>query len=279
MDFANVLGHPNSGMERIVPTLPSYGGGFSTNLLQQPLTPRETSTKSNVELNASNQAATRLAKIMAFSPEWDYIEGGTNIIITGPDFKKAATYYCMFDQTEVPAEILQDGAIRCEVPRRSTAGSVSFCVTRGNFMLFSEIKTFEYKTRPSIMGGTSLDASGMKARLFERLEHLERYSQKSGRSPFPQNTIDDLVKTLSNSYVSDEHLEQTCLKLVDGFFEAVDSKGVVNAQDKDGFTLLHCAAFLQFISLAGQLLQFGADTNILDNAGTTAFFYAVKNRD
>jgi hypothetical protein len=49
----------------------------------------------------------RLAKITDFTPEWDYLEGGNKILILGPDFHSGLNYFCMFDQVEVPAELVQ----------------------------------------------------------------------------------------------------------------------------------------------------------------------------
>lgn len=276
MDFVNVLKQPSNSMDR-AGSLPAYANGFPHNLLQQSILSRE--ARNDTGSQPSTYQGGRLAKIMAFSPEWDYTEGGTKIIITGPDFKKGTAYYCMFDQTEVAAELLQDGVLRCQAPQHSTSGTVSFCVTRGNFMLFSEIKTFEYKPKPQTSEGMSSSGPNIKACLLERLEQLERHSQNVGRSPFPQNTIETLVKTLTNSYVSDEQFEQTCLKLAVGLLDSLDAKSVVNNQDKFGFTLLHCTTILQFPSLVAQLVQYGANPNLPDNTGNTAFFYAVKNRD
>jgi hypothetical protein len=67
-----------------------------------------TPTPSSSQPLPSASSLGRLAKVTDFSPEWDYTDGGAKVIITGPDFQfqGGTNYYCMFDQMEVPAEVV-----------------------------------------------------------------------------------------------------------------------------------------------------------------------------
>lgn len=70
------------------------------------------------------------------------------MLITGIDFKAAThQYFCLFDGIEVPATLIQEGVLRCNVPPRDTPGKVIFGVTLGNFRPFSELQFFDYKMR------------------------------------------------------------------------------------------------------------------------------------
>jgi len=61
--------------------------------------------------------------------------------------------------------------------------------------------------------------------------------------------------------------------------ELLDTKESINGQDKDGFTLLHCACALRYHLLAQTIIQWGVNVNIQDMTGNTPFHWAMKNRD
>ncbi|XP_034412927.1 calmodulin-binding transcription activator 2-like isoform X3 [Cyclopterus lumpus] len=61
-------------------------------------------------------ASTRLASITDFSPEWAYPEGGVKVLITGPWTQLLGRYSCVFDQSAVPASLIQPGVLRCYCP-------------------------------------------------------------------------------------------------------------------------------------------------------------------
>lgn len=52
----------------------------------------------------------------------------------------------MFDDVEVPAEIIQDGVISCEAPS-NLLGKVKLCITSGNRVPCSEVSEFEFRNR------------------------------------------------------------------------------------------------------------------------------------
>uniref|UniRef100_A0A8C1S2M1 CG-1 domain-containing protein n=1 Tax=Cyprinus carpio TaxID=7962 RepID=A0A8C1S2M1_CYPCA len=67
--------------------------------------------------SGGNPAETqRLANITDFSPEWSYPEGGVKVLITGPWSETDGRYSCVFDQSRVPASLIQPGVLRCYCP-------------------------------------------------------------------------------------------------------------------------------------------------------------------
>lgn len=57
-----------------------------------------------------------------------------------------SAWACMFGDTEVPLEIIQEGVMRCEAPPR-LPGKVILCITSGNRQACSEIKEFDYRVK------------------------------------------------------------------------------------------------------------------------------------
>lgn len=106
-----------------------------------PSTSPSTSIRNKTPLGGS---IGRLAKIIDFAPKYDFEEGGATIIIVGPDFQSGMEYYCMFDQEEVPCQVIHPGVLRTVAPAHEPQ-VVTFCITRGNFTLFSEVRHFEYR--------------------------------------------------------------------------------------------------------------------------------------
>jgi len=224
----------------------------------------------------------KLAKLTDFSPEWDYVEGGTKILIMSPDFHNGLNYFCMFDQVEVPAELVQDGVIRCRAPPHYKPGFVSFCVTRGNFMLFSEVYHFEFKGRDAPSDLLTMNERSFKLRIIERLERLEREANSAsamGSISLSDNIMESLTSTLEDKCLTEEQLEQVFVKILASLMKGLDNTDTINSQDGDGFTLLHYACALRYHILASTLIQYGADVNIQDKSGNTPFHWAMKNKD
>lgn len=44
------------------------------------------------------------------------IQGGVKVLITGPWSEQSGRYSCVFDQTAVPASLIQPGVLRCYCP-------------------------------------------------------------------------------------------------------------------------------------------------------------------
>jgi len=269
MDFVNSL------------ITPTESGSHAPTSPPPQLTPFAHASDSNDLSACAPSCLGRLAKISDFSPEWDYIDGGTKILIMGPDFHSGLNYYVMFDQVEVPAELVQDGVLRCRTPSHFKPGFVSFCVTRGNMVLFSEVCHFEYRSRESTSDLMNMNERSFKLRIIERLERLEREVNSGNLDSITlsEGIIDSLSQTLEDKYLTEEQLEEVFIKIFINLMEGIENKDTLNAQDRDGFTLLHYACALRYHGLASTIIQYGANVNIQDRNGNTPFHWAMKNRD
>jgi hypothetical protein len=221
----------------------------------------------------------RLATISDFSPEWDYVDGGGKILIMGPDFHSGLNYHVMFDQTEVPAELVQDGVLRCRTPPHFKPGFVSFCVTRGNFVLFSEVCHFEYRTKDMSNDSMNMNERNFKLRIIEQLERLEREINALDSITLSESIMENLSHTLEDKYLSEEQLEDVFVKILANLMERIDNSDLLNTQDRDGMTLLHYACALKYRNLAATLVACGANPNVQDRNGNSPFQWAMKNRD
>ncbi|XWS22785.1 hypothetical protein CRYUN_Cryun29cG0066000 [Craigia yunnanensis] len=88
--------------------------------------------------------------IQEISPEWGYSSEPTKVIIVGSFLcdPSESTWACMFGETEVPLEIIQEGVICCKAPPL-LPGKVTLCITSGNRESCSEIREFEYRVNTS----------------------------------------------------------------------------------------------------------------------------------
>ncbi|TQE05403.1 hypothetical protein C1H46_008993 [Malus baccata] len=62
-----------------------------------------------------------------------------------------SAWTCMFGDVEVPAQIIQEGVIRCEAPPHLPR-KVTVCITAGNRVSCSEVREFEYRRLPFTVG-------------------------------------------------------------------------------------------------------------------------------
>ncbi|GKE22186.1 ankyrin repeat-containing protein, partial [Tanacetum coccineum] len=84
-------------------------------------------------------------------------------------------WICMFGDTEVPVEIIQEGVISCHAPPH-TLGKVTICITSGNREACSEVREFEYHDKPHMhMHNTSTENE--ISRSSEELRLLVRFVQ------------------------------------------------------------------------------------------------------
>ncbi|XP_061768903.1 calmodulin-binding transcription activator 2 isoform X2 [Nerophis ophidion] len=122
--------------------------------------------------------SSRLASITDFSPEWSYPEGGVKVLITGPWSEQLGQYLCVFDQSSVPASLIQPGVLRCYCPAHE-AGLVCLQVLESGGSVSSSV-LFEYRARnasslpSSQLDWLSLDDNQFRVSILERLEQMER---------------------------------------------------------------------------------------------------------
>ncbi|KAL0924196.1 hypothetical protein M5K25_005006 [Dendrobium thyrsiflorum] len=99
-----------------------------------------------------------LFRIREISPEWSFSFERTKVIITG-DFlcnPSACSWAVMFGEVQVPAEIIQEGVLRCQAPEHSS-GKVALCITSGNKESCSEVREFEFHSKSVVT--SSLETS------------------------------------------------------------------------------------------------------------------------
>lgn len=106
-----------------------------------------------------------VAQIQHFSineicPDWAYSEEGSKVLIIGRFIGNPSekTWFCMFGDIEVPAEIIQQDVLRCKAPAHAS-GKLPFCVTCGNREACSEIREFEYRDKSQKYDSESVPAS------------------------------------------------------------------------------------------------------------------------
>ncbi|TVU46785.1 hypothetical protein EJB05_06346 [Eragrostis curvula] len=91
----------------------------------------------------------QLFSILDVSPSCAYIGLNTKVMVTGTflvnkEHVEKCTWSCMFGDVEVPAEVLNDGTLRCYAPAHQS-GRVPFYVTCSNRVACSEVREFEYR--------------------------------------------------------------------------------------------------------------------------------------
>ncbi|XP_063756443.1 calmodulin-binding transcription activator 2 isoform X2 [Eleginops maclovinus] len=157
----------------VTPTPPLFPAGVRYMVPPQP-SPSSSFLPFPHPLPSSN----RLASITDFSPEWSYPEGGVKVLITGPWSEPSGRYSCVFDQSNVPATLIQPGVLRCYCPAHE-AGLVCLQVLESGGSLSSSV-LFEYRARnasslpSSQLDWLSLDDNQFRMSILERLEQMER---------------------------------------------------------------------------------------------------------
>ncbi|XP_020583839.1 calmodulin-binding transcription activator 4-like [Phalaenopsis equestris] len=95
-------------------------------------------------------AQKQLFRINEISPEWSFSFEKTKVLLVGNFLCNPSSYAwaVMFGDVEVPAEIVQQGVLRCEAPEH-TSGRVTLCITSKNRQPCSEVRQFEFRTNPA----------------------------------------------------------------------------------------------------------------------------------
>ncbi|XP_002446301.2 calmodulin-binding transcription activator 4 [Sorghum bicolor] len=116
--------------------------------------------------------------IREISPEWAFSYEITKVIITG-DFLCDPSNLCwavMFGDSEVPAEIVQPGVLRCHTPLHSS-GNLRICITSGNREVCSEFKEFEFRSKPTSSSFTDIAPSSKYLKSSEELLLLAKFAR------------------------------------------------------------------------------------------------------
>ncbi|XP_030496225.2 calmodulin-binding transcription activator 4 isoform X4 [Cannabis sativa] len=239
--------------------------------------------------------------IHEISPEWGYATEATKIIIVGSFLcdSSESTWHCMFGDVEVPAQIIQDGVLRCEAPPHPS-GKVTICITAGNRQSCSEVKEFEYCLKPSscVQGNPPLTES---TRSPEELLLLVRFVQlllSDSSMPRRDNKVLDAPQKLIADVDSWDSLIESLLDgsgtlsstinlileelLKDKLLQWISSRSQ-EQQDQTGCPLskkeqgiIHMIAGLGFEWAINPILSSGVSINFRDINGWTALHWAAR---
>ncbi|XP_061525169.1 calmodulin-binding transcription activator 2 isoform X6 [Phycodurus eques] len=217
-----------------------------------------------------------LASITDFSPEWSYPEGGVKVLITGPWSEQSGRYTCVFDQSAVPASLIQPGVLRCYCPAHE-AGLVCLQVVESGGSVSSSV-LFEYRARnasslpSSQLDWLSLDDNQFRVSILERLEQMERRmaamaardiaqrqqqqqrrgSQMAATAPLPPHTPEDRNQS---SQWFERRIVRVCERMMRGVrWSGGDEERLQHSALHRGMTLLHLAAAQGYTHLIHTLI-------------------------
>eukprot|EP00698_Gefionella_okellyi_P015298 TRINITY_DN4316_c0_g2_i1.p1 TRINITY_DN4316_c0_g2~~TRINITY_DN4316_c0_g2_i1.p1 ORF type:complete len:632 (-),score=128.95 TRINITY_DN4316_c0_g2_i1:552-2447(-) len=206
------------------------------------------------------------------APSWDSPSGGAKVLITGSGWDSGAALFVMFDRTQVVAEHVVPGVLRCRAPAHEP-GSVPLSITRGDHISISNATPFEYRhSEPKHTDWTSF---GDRELLVRMLEHLDALSTRLfSTSELSSSGLGSLSSTPAShqDYQSRQvgamlHQLQNALVMVIRSCVRVQWRGL-ETRDSHGLCLLHYAAGLGFLDVADALLAAGVQVDVLSYAGT-----------
>ncbi|KAK8643472.1 hypothetical protein V6N13_012771 [Hibiscus sabdariffa] len=239
--------------------------------------------------------------IREISPAWGYSSEPTKVIIVGSFLcdPSESAWACMFGETEVPIEIIQEGVICCKAPPH-LPGKVTLCITGANREPCSEIKEFEYRdsigscTRCNNLSHTealkSVEELLLLVRFVEMLlsdsslhniefgkhvpENLkaddESWSHIIESLLFGSGTTSDTVDWLLQELLKDK-LQQW---LYSRSKELGDESAITMSKKEQG--IIHMAAGLGFEWALNPILNHGVSVNFRDINGWTALHWAAR---
>ncbi|KAG7464567.1 hypothetical protein MATL_G00166930 [Megalops atlanticus] len=257
-----------TGVRYMVPPQPSPASSFLPFPTLAPVSP---STGTGVEVR-------RLATITDFSPEWSYPEGGVKVLITGPWTEATGRYSCVFDQSTVPASLIQPGVLRCYCPAHE-AGLVALQVLEdmGAASAVSSSVLFEYRARnasslpSSQLDWLSLDDNQFRMSILERLEQMEKrmaemtaangnqQQQQQQQQQSIQNTAQQPAPGTEDRTQSGPWFERrivgVCERMMAGGRWGGGGERLLHSVRHRGMTLLHLAAAQGYTQLINTLIH------------------------
>ncbi|KAI3817438.1 hypothetical protein L1987_11228 [Smallanthus sonchifolius] len=228
--------------------------------------------------------------IREIAPEWGYASEPTKVLIIGT-FTRDLTkrqWYCMFGETEVPAEIIQEGVLCCYAPS-CLPGKVALCITSGNRESCSEIREFDYRDKPN--NYINNDPTEKKSRNSEELLLLVRFvqmllsaqlSQSEGNLTSGDDSWSQVIETLldgslESSNATDWLLEELLKdKMQIWLSSRLQNKKGVSGLSKREQGIIHMVSGLGFGWALNPILKAGVGVNFRDINGWTALHWAAR---
>ncbi|CAI9278171.1 unnamed protein product [Lactuca saligna] len=237
--------------------------------------------------------------IREISPDWGYATETTKVLIVGsftcdPSVEDSEWICCMFGDTEVPVEIIQEGVICCRAPPH-LPGKVTICITSGNREACSEVREFEYrpkdKDKPSSLTENESTRTHQELLLLVKFVRLLLVSDtKNTITDLPEGSIaageedswgqviDALSDgSLASSKTTDWLLEQL---LKDKFQRWISNRcmdeNALPTLSKKEQELIHMVSGLGFVWALTPILKAGVGINFRDVSGWTALHWAAR---
>ncbi|KAK4740731.1 hypothetical protein SAY87_024319 [Trapa incisa] len=253
------------------------------------------------EIPSSTVAQVQRYTIKEISPQRCYSNDATKVIIVGSFLCNPSMFCwtCMFDDVEVPLEIVQDGILSCEAPLH-LAGKVQLCITNGNQKVCSEIREFEYIDKPDICPRCKSSPSEAHGST-EELLILASFVEMLFTDSLLQQEDNILAETSLKKYKTDDescsHIKEalldgtgTSLQAINGLLEMLlkdklyqwlSIKSKCNDQvssflSKKEQGVIHTVAALGFVWALSPVLSCGVGINFRDINGWTALHWAAR---
>lgn len=190
-------------------------------------------------------------------------------------------WYCMFGDTEVPVEIIQDGVLCCYSPP-CLPGKVTLCITSGNRESCSQIREFDFRDKPNSY--ISNNPTEKTSRNSEELLLLARFvqmllsGQKEGISMAGEDSWSQVIETLLDgdleSFNATDWLLEELLK--DKLQQWLSSRLQDSALSKRDQGIIHMVSGLGFGWALNPVLNSGVGVNFRDINGWTALHWAAQ---
>ena len=241
-------------------------------------------------------------EIVDFSPEWDYITGGSKILVCiNISFEQYLpllppdAFSFQFETICVPATFLQGSVLKCFAPPHKPAFVPFYLIYDGVKIATARMgttnKMFEYRTlrvdkkkkkaisflRPRPESDLDQENKEYKIKLIERLSSLEfKLSQDNQKQSHESETIvinGQEYTILSLRELSNEQLDLlTHVQFVDistklfkklkEKFGVEETAKLINEKDSSGCALIHYIAALNYYELIEVLKSYGAELDI-----------------
>ncbi|XP_077399561.1 calmodulin-binding transcription activator 2 isoform X3 [Vanacampus margaritifer] len=282
-DLITVEVNPESAPPPSAPVDPAPGPAVFSAGIRYMVPPQPSPSTSFLPFPHPLPSSSPLASITDFSPEWSYPEGGVKVLITGPWSEQSGRYSCVFDQSAVPASLIQPGVLRCYCPAHE-AGLVCLQVVESGGSMSSSV-LFEYRARnasslpSSQLDWLSLDDNQFRVSILERLEQMERRmaamaardlaqrqhhhqqhqqqrqqhaSQMTTTAPSTPHTAEDREQS---SQWFERRIVRVCERMMRGVrWSGGDDERLQHSPRHRGMTLLHLAAAQGYTHLIHTLI-------------------------
>ncbi|KAB2599111.1 calmodulin-binding transcription activator 4-like [Pyrus ussuriensis x Pyrus communis] len=255
------------------------------------------SLESDISLTvAQNQKFT----VQEISPEWGYATEATKVIIIGSFLcdPSESAWTCMFGDIEVPAQIIQEGVIRCEAPPH-LPGKVTVCITAGNRVSCSEVREFEYRVKstsythnnsPPQEAAKSAEELLLLVRFVQMLTYdssVQKRDSAGSESLRKLKADDDSWGTIIESlllgngsssttiyWLLEELLKDKLQQWLSSRSHEFDQYGCCLSKKEQG--IIHMVAGLGFEWALNPILNCGVNINFRDINGWTALHWAAR---